>query len=214
MANFFKYSKSIMLFLLLGMPIFLIFFLNYCSTSHYKLEKFPGKKPYLINEDGSPHIIRPFGLKDQNNQIFNLNVLKSKIFIADFIFTRCQTICPKMSSQLMRVQDVFSADTNIAIVSITVDPEHDSPDVLSDYARQHKAINNKWFFLTGSSDSILQIARQDFKIAAANAQTIDHSDKFVLVDTKGRIRGYYNGTDALQVDTLILETKVLKSENE
>jgi len=140
--------------------------------------------------------------------------LKGYIYVADFFFTRCGSICPKMSTQLTRVQAEFEKDSGVKIISFTVDPKNDTVEVLKQYANDYNAIEGKWRFVTGSKDSIYALAQKGFFITAMEDKNhpIDfiHSDKLVLVDKKGWIRGYYNGTDIKEVDKLMTEIRVLQ----
>ena len=130
-----------------------------------------------------------------------------------------------MSSEMMRVQHAFEKDTNVVIVSYTVDPEHDTPLVLKEYASQHKAITNKWFFLTGDKKTIYDLARNSYYLVAGEGdggpEDFIHSEMFTLIDKEGRIRGgrdkkgnmlTYDGTNILDVNRLIEDIAVLKLE--
>jgi protein SCO1/2 len=123
-----------------------------------------------------------------------------------------------MTSQLVRVQETFKDNAEVKIISFTVDPTNDSPEVLDKYAKSHRAISGKWSFLTGTKDSIYTLAKNGFFLSALENTTgpeqFDHAPHFVLVDKKGWIRGYYNGTDEKEVDRLITETKILLKEYE
>ena len=171
------------------------------------------------------HTISGFSLLDQDSNQVSENIFKGKIHIANFMFTTCGTICPKMSSEMMRVQHAFEKDTNVVIVSYTVDPEHDSPSVLKEYALQHKAIQNKWFFLTGDKKTIYDLARNSYYLVAGEGdggpEDFIHSEMFTLIDKEGRIRGgrdkkgnmlTYDGTNILDVNRLIEDIAVLKLE--
>jgi protein SCO1/2 len=130
-----------------------------------------------------------------------------------------------MSSEMMRVQHAFEKDTNVVIVSYTVDPEHDTPLVLKEYASQHNAIKNKWFFLTGDKKTIYDLARNSYYLVAGEGdggqEDFIHSEMFTLIDKEGRIRGgkdkrgnmlTYDGTNILDVNRLIEDIAVLKLE--
>ena len=171
------------------------------------------------------HTIIGFSLLDQDSNQVSENIFKGKIHIANFMFTTCGTICPKMSNEMMRVQHAFEKDTDVVIVSYTVDPEHDSPSVLKEYALKHKAIQNKWFFLTGDKKTIYDLARNSYYLVAGEGdggqEDFIHSEMFTLIDKEGRIRGgkdkkgnllTYDGTNILDVNRLIEDVEVLKLE--
>lgn len=159
--------------------------------------------------------IPPFTFTDQNGKIFSsAEHLKGKIYVADFIFTNCPGICPKMTGNLQKVQESFAGDSDFHIVSFTVDPERDSVETLNKYAEKYHADYSKWHFLTGSKDSIYNLAQKNFRIVAGenDDDPLDfvHSERLILVDKNGWVRGYYNGTKAEDIDKLIEEIRVLK----
>jgi protein SCO1/2 len=171
------------------------------------------------------HTISGFSLLDQDSSQVTEKIFKGKIHIASFFFTTCGTICPKMSNQMMRVQHAFEKDTNVVIVSYTVDPEHDTPSVLKEYALKHMAIQNKWFLLTGDKKTIYDLARNSYLLNAGQGDggpdDFIHSEMFVLVDKEGRIRGgkdkkgnilTYDGTNILDVNRLLEDVNVLNLE--
>jgi protein SCO1 len=171
------------------------------------------------------HTISGFSLLNQDSNPVSEKIFKGKIHVANFFFTTCGTICPKMSSEMMRVQHAFEKDTNVVIVSYTVDPEHDTPLVLKEYASQHNAIKNKWFFLTGDKKTIYDLARNSYYLVAGEGdggqEDFIHSEMFTLIDREGRIRGgkdkrgnmlTYDGTNILDVNRLIEDIAVLKLE--
>lgn len=171
------------------------------------------------------HTIGGFSLLNQDSVQLSDSIFRGKIHIANFFFTTCGTICPKMSNQMMRVQHAIESDTDIVIVSYTVDPENDVPAVLKAYADEHKAIKNKWFFLTGDKKTIYDLGRNSYLLAVGEgdggADDFLHSEMFVLVDKEGRIRGgkdkrgnmlTYDGTNILDVNRLIEDIAVLKLE--
>lgn len=162
------------------------------------------------------HQIPNFELTDQKGKQFKSNELKGFIYVADFFFTRCgnPTLCPRMSAELKRVQENFKDNDQVKIVSFTVDPEFDTPEVLNEYAGRYQANYDKWKFLTGKKKDIYDLAYFGFKVNAmeeGNEVTPDflHATKFMLIDPLGRIRGYYEATSREDVDRLILEIKIL-----
>jgi protein SCO1 len=158
-----------------------------------------------------------FQLTNQDGGITDSTSIKGKIHVAAFFFTRCGTICPKISSQLTRVQDVFRDKSEIVFLSFSVDPEYDRPEQLKAYAQRYEAIPGKWFFLTGDKIQIYNLAQRGYFLPVVDHgvsygkpdETFIHSEKLVLVDKMGHIRGFYDGTDKEDVDRLILEMRVL-----
>lgn len=166
------------------------------------------------------HSIPNWKLTDENGKDFLGESLKGKIYVADFFFTRCETICPKMSTELTRVQDTFSQNEDVQLASFSVDPTHDTPEMLRVYAKKYDAKAGKWHFLTGTKSQIYPLAIKGYFIPVADASEYDkavktpdetfiHSEKLILVDKEGHIRGFYDGTDKKDVDRLILEIRVL-----
>lgn len=165
----------------------------------------------VTKADGIP----PFVFTDQTGKKFSSQEhLKDKIYVADFIFSNCTGICPKMTGNLQKVQEMFANDPDFQIVSFTVDPERDTVETLQKYAERFNANPSKWHFLTGSKDSIYRLAQKNFRITAMENEDepLDfvHSEKLILVDKNGWIRGYYNGVKGEDVDKLIEEIRVLK----
>jgi protein SCO1/2 len=166
------------------------------------------------------HTIPAWQLTNQDSLTFSNKSLAGKVYVADFFFTRCGTICPKMSTQLTRVQDTFSENPEFNIVSFSVDPNTDQPQELRKYAKEYDAIKGKWHFITGTKKQIYPLAVKGYYVPVADASEYDkavktpdetfiHSEKLILVDKEGHIRGFYDGTDKKDVDRLILEIRVL-----
>lgn len=176
--------------------------------------------PELVDEDQRDiyknHRIRDFKLVNQDGVSVTDSFLKDKIYVADFFFTTCPTICPVMSNELERVQEAFEGDLGIQIVSHTVQPEYDSPEILKEYAALHKANPNQWTFLTGDKSEIYSLARKSYFAVTTKGdggiRDFIHTENFVLVDKKKRIRGFYDGTSADDVNRLIKDIKILKDE--
>jgi protein SCO1/2 len=168
--------------------------------------------------DTSQHYIPEFAFTNQDGQTIGRAEMEGKITIVDFFFTSCPSICPVMSKEMERVNDMFRDEPNVQIMSISIDPEYDTPAILKEYATEHNAIPGKWHFLSGPKDETYQLARCGFVIPTVDGNGVPddfvHTDKFILVDELGRIRGYYSGTNREEVDLLMLETKVLLHVNE
>jgi len=161
------------------------------------------------------HTIPHFAFINQDNKTTTSESLKDKIYVADFFFTTCPSICPLMTKQLTRVQLAFANDSAVKIISFTVDPETDTSTVLKNYASKYSANLEQWTFCTGDKQKIYRLGQKGFLLVAPEYRndTIDflHSDKLVLVDQQSRIRGFYSGTDSTEVNLLINDIKLLKN---
>ncbi len=161
------------------------------------------------------HTVQPFSFVNQFNDTVTDMTIDNKIYVADFFFATCQSICPKMSSQLVHVQNAFK-DDSVLILSHTVNPLHDTVEVLQGYAQSYGAIKNKWHFLTGNKKAIYEMARYSYLVNAleedGTPEGFLHSELFILVDAQKRIRGMYDGTDSVAVAKLISDIRLLKQE--
>jgi len=169
---------------------------------------------------GLGHTIGKFSFTNQEGKIITEKDLKNKVFVAEYFFTTCGTICPQMNVQMQRVQKAFEGNSNFKILSFTVNPEIDTVAQMKMYAQSHRAIPDQWHFLTGSKKELYNLARKSFfvlkpaesqNLGDANSDFI-HTDNFVLIDQKMRIRGYYEGTSSQQVDKLIKDIDQLLEE--
>jgi len=156
-----------------------------------------------------------FSLTNQNGQPFGSSDLANKIWIADFVFTSCPGPCPMISSRMSELQKPL-ANTDVHLVSFTVDPDKDTPEVLRSYAEKLHAQPGRWDFLTGKKSAIYEISQKGFKLAVAEGADDTglpvHSTRMVLVDRHGQIRGYYDGTAADSVTKLLADTNHLLRE--
>lgn len=161
-----------------------------------------------------------FALTTHTGQPITRDDLRGRVWVANFFFTTCRSICPIMQENMVEVQKAFASNPAVQIVSFTVDPERDTVQVLREYASRKGAIPGKWLFVTGEKKAIYRLARQGFKLAAddmpeelqGTRHDFIHSEKFVLVDSQGRIRGYYSGLDMEQVHRLIEDAQKLLRE--
>ena len=170
----------------------------------------------IIAGDTIYHQIASFNLTNQIGQVVNQNTTKNKIYIANFFFATCQSICPMMSNQLQEVQKAFLADDSVLILSHSVNPLHDTVAVLSNYAETYGAKTNKWHLLTGNKKQIYDLAKTSYLVNAfeddGSPEGFLHSELFLLIDKKARIRGMYDGTNTAEVKKLIEDVKLLKQE--
>ena len=162
------------------------------------------------------HKIDDFSLVNQNNEIITNETYKGKIYIADFFFTTCPGICPIMKENMIVLQDEFINDDDVLLLSHTVTPEIDSVHVLKKYSQEQGVIDSKWNMVTGDKKQIYDLARKSYLVAedieSPKQYDMIHTENFVLVDSKRRIRGFYDGTDNDVMDNLISDIKILKKE--
>ena len=152
--------------------------------------------------------VPPFTLTDQAAKPFaSAAALDGQVWIADFMFTTCPGPCPRMSSQMHQVQMALESE-GIRLVSFTIDPEHDTPEVLAEYAQRFKASPGVWHFLTGPREEINRLSLDVFKLGPVDG-TLEHSTRFVLIDRRGRIRNYYRTTEPEAITTLIEDARSL-----
>ncbi len=158
-------------------------------------------------------VVPAFHLTDQDGASYGTEQLRGKIWIADFIYTSCPGPCPMISSRMSETQKPLR-DTDVKLVSFTVDPRHDTPGVLRNYAERLNAQPSRWKFLTGDKDTIYRLVRDGFKLATLDQGEAGpvHSTRIVLVDRKGIIRGYYDATAADAVTKLLADTHHLLKE--
>ena len=149
--------------------------------------------------DGSP--VGDFALTERGGATVRASDLRGKVWVASFVFTRCTSGCPQVTETMKRLQKDFARYPDVRLVTFTVDPEHDDPDELKEYAAAFGADSKKWLFLTGPEKAVYRLLREGFKVGAAQNQgkertpgnEVTHSTKLVLVDRDGLIRGYYDG---------------------
>jgi protein SCO1/2 len=168
------------------------------------------------NNDTIYHTIGEFSFTNQFGETVNNKTVANKIYVADFFFATCQSICPEMSTNLKDVQKAFENDDTLLILCHTVNPLHDTVEVLNIYGTVYGAKKNKWHFLTGNKQQIYDLAKTSYLVNAleedGSPEGFLHSELLLLIDKKGRIRGMYDGTDKVQVQKLIKEIKLLKTE--
>ena len=204
--------------LLLIFPVifFGLYFINRNEQKPLRILPYFGQKNASKNGDTAFHIVKPFCFKNQYNEKVTEETVKGKIYVTDFFFTTCQSICPIMSSELERVYKTFCDNKDILILSHTVSPEEDSISVLKDYANLHGVKDHRWLFLTGDKKHLYDMARTGYLLNAeeGNGDENDfiHTQNFALVDKERHLRGFYNGTDSIEVSRLITDIKLLLEE--
>lgn len=171
----------------------------------------------VVNGDTLYHKIGNFAFVDQDSQVVNNDTFKGKIYVADFFFTSCRTICPIMKTQMHRVYDVVENDPEVLILSHTIDPEYDTVGLLHDFADRLGVKSSKWHFVTGEKDSIYEIAQKGYFATALEDKSepdgFIHSGAFLLIDKQQRIRGKYDGTKEEEVNRLMADIEKLKKES-
>jgi protein SCO1/2 len=172
--------------------------------------------PAVKGSKGEHHIM-DFSLTDQTGGTFTLADVGDRIIVSDFFFTTCPTICPKMTVQMARVQEVFKDEDKLLLLSHSVTPEIDSVEALAAYAELHGADPARWRLLTGPRKQIYALARRSYFAALdegdGGPDDFVHTENFVLVDPQRRLRGFYDGTSQEDVDRLIGDIKKLLKEN-
>jgi len=176
---------------------------------------------YLQQKDAAPLLpvlstLPDFKLTERNGNPVTLDNLKGRIWIADFIFTRCAGPCPIMTGHMATLQHTIKRKTqDLLLVSFTLDPENDTPEALDNYAKLHKAEPERWLFVRGEKAAIQRLATEGFKLGALEQVEgeIIHSTRFILVDALGRIRGYYDGQEAGSIQKLRRDLDLLIKES-
>ncbi|RYY07264.1 MAG: SCO family protein [Sphingobacteriaceae bacterium] len=160
--------------------------------------------------------IPPFSFLDQERKTVTENNLKGKIYVADFFFTSCPSICPTMQRNMFTVFKAYEGKPDFKLVSFTIDPRHDTIPVLKTYAEKLGAKADQWYFLLGKKEEVYQLAEKNYLVSVSEDGRAPggfvHQGWLVLVDKKGRVRGAYDGTDVKQVKQLIVDVQVLMDE--
>ena len=151
----------------------------------------------VVMGDTVPLRVDTFTLWDQNGNRFTRDSIGDRIYVANFFFASCPDVCPQMNSNLKLVAEKFKNNPGVVFISHSVDPENDTVEALSEYAKEFAAENNAWYFLTGSKRSIYDLAAESYRLVAVqeDKDAFIHSEKLILVDKDFRIRGYYEGRD-------------------
>jgi len=193
-----------------------IFFWTFCACT--ASEPLPKVGPTSIeNGDTIYHTIAPFEFVNQNNEPINNQKLKDDIYIADFFYTSCPTICPRVRMEMLKIYDTFESHPNVKLVSHTLDPNYDTVEILSQYATDLEVKASKWHFLTGDKEKLNDMAASYFVATFENDSIpggIEHSGKMLLIDKSGHIRAFSEGTDPSATKGFIKKIKQLLKEYE
>jgi protein SCO1/2 len=205
-------------------PLVIIVLLNACKYNSNK-QKLPiyGKRDAVTKvvngqtvTDTVYQTIPPFKFIDQYGDSVGDKELNGKIYVADFFFTSCPSICPVMQRNMLNVYNAYKGEPDVNIVSYTIDPKYDSVKVLKKYADKLGVTGKTWYFLQGKKDDTYRLAENNFLVSVGADNTVPggyvHQGYFVLIDKEKRVRGAYDGTNPKQVAQLIDDIKTLKTE--
>jgi len=219
MLKFFKKYKffAIVLFVLSAIIISIIYQLLKPKPS------LPVYQPSMVNTElvdttvqyvRKYHTISDFKLVNQNGDTITQDNYKDKIYIADFFFTTCQSICPIMTDHMAKIQERYKNDPEILLLSHTVTPEIDTVAQLKRYAKKKGVIDSKWNLVTGDKKQIYDLARKSYLVAKSQGDggkyDMVHTENFALIDKKKRVRGFYDGTDPEAIEKLMEDVEILK----
>ena len=203
---------------LISTSILLVILVSACGTKpEIKSENIDQSLPNLsVREDGNIHEIREFSLTDQDGKSFSSKTLDGKIYVADFFFTTCPSICRKMTGNMISAFVSIKYDSSVYFVSFSIDPEFDTPEVLTKYAEEKGYNEFNWRFLTGDKEFIYTICEEDYMAYAMPSDTEPggyiHSGFLILVDPNGHIRGAFDGTSLGKSEDLVKDILKLKTE--
>jgi protein SCO1/2 len=169
-----------------------------------------------IKADTIFHTIKDFSFTNQDGDEVTQETFRDKIYIADFFFTSCPTICPIMKTQMLRVHEKYKNNADVLILSHTIDPKHDSVEVLHDFADRLGVSTDSWHFVTGDLDKIFDIGKTSYMVTAMEDKDEPggflHSGAFLVIDKQRRVRGIYDGTKEDKVDLLMADVDILLNE--
>jgi protein SCO1/2 len=221
MLRFFSYYKSFAIVLLVMSIVIISIFYQILKPR----EVLPIFQPAQVNEElvdstiqhvKKYHTIADFSLINQNGKTVTQDTYNNKIYIADFFFTTCQTICPIMTDHMVILQNQLKLDPDVMLLSHTVTPEIDSVAQLKKYALNKGVLDSKWNLVTGDKKEIYQLARKSYLAVKSYGDggeyDMIHTENFILVDQKKRIRGYYDGTLEEDIESLLYDIDILKKE--
>ena len=220
MNIFLKYKRFIIFFGVVSSIILLLFY-----KALLPQKKLPVFQPAMVNYElvdstiqhiKKFHRIADFELINQNGKTVTHENFNGKIYVADFFFTTCPTICISMTGNLLKVQKEFQNNPNILLISHSVTPKIDSVTQLKKYAIEKGVNDKKWHLVTGDKKEIYKLARKSYLAVKDEGDggpfDMIHTENFILVDPDKRIRGFYDGTDPKEIKRLLLEIKILNSE--
>ena len=191
----------------------MLIIVNACSSNTEPLPILG--KHSIIDRDTTYYTIPPFALINQDSQLVDHETFKDKIYVVDFFFTSCPTICPAMTQQLLRIHNQFIAEDKLLLLSHSIDTKYDTVGTLKRYAQQLGVSSEKWHFVTGAKKDIFDLATAYLNVVIED-ETLpggyDHTGRFILVDEQKRIRSYCNGVQPEEVDRFITDIEKLINE--
>jgi protein SCO1/2 len=206
-------QKRTTIFLLAFFFILAAVFMGY----YYKVSRDTPKTLPILGE--GDHRVRQFSFINQDGKVVTNDDVKEKIYVVEYFFATCKGICPKMNENMTKVYQAFKGNDKVMILSHTVDPKKDTVQALKEYSLRYEADPHQWLFLTGDKKELYDMARYSYLVTAADdTATVDiqsdfiHTDRWVLVDGVGHIRGQYEGTNQAAADQLIGDIKELLKE--
>lgn len=223
---FLSFKGIIIVFFIFIASVFFVYFKFYSKTS----KVLPIFQPHQINKDlidenlsykiGDNHTMADFTLFNQLAEPVSQEIVKNKVYVAEFFFATCPDICPLMNAQMARIAKRFRQNDTFRILSFSVYPEKDTPEKLLEYSKIYQAELPQWTFLTGDKKEIYALARQSYFLMKkqvvgdgdGGVGDFIHTNNFVLIDPLGRIRGYYDGTSKKEVDELMDDIQILLEE--
>tara|TARA_B100000900_G_scaffold283663_1_gene242994 strand:- start:1328 stop:2002 length:675 start_codon:yes stop_codon:yes gene_type:complete len=210
--------------IIITMTIFSAFVVSSFYYVNKPIETLPIYSPSMVSKElveeniqfiKKYHKIKDFSMKNQNGETITQEFYNDKIYVADFFFTTCPTICPIMTENMGYIQEKIKNDSDILLLSFSVTPEIDSVEQLKKYALEKNVIDSKWNLVTGNKKDIYNLARTSYLVAKTNGDggkyDMIHTENFVLVDKEKRIRGFYDGTNSKEMDQLLNDIKILKN---
>ena len=210
--------------IVLTMTVFSAFVVSSFYYVNKPIETLPIYSPSMVSKElvdeniqfiKKYHKIKDFSMKNQNGETITQEFYNDKIYVADFFFTTCPTICPIMTENMGYIQEKIKNDSDILLLSFSVTPEIDSVEQLKKYALEKNVIDSKWNLVTGNKKDIYNLARTSYLVAKTNGDggkyDMIHTENFVLVDKEKRIRGFYDGTNSKEMDQLLNDIKTLKN---
>ena len=221
LKGFLKKSKSTIIFLFFFVIIFIpVLYFMLRPRAELPVYNPSDINPLLVDESvrniTKDHSIADFKLINQNGDTITKADFTGKIYVADFFFTRCKTICPVMAINMKDLQDHFKNDTDVKFLSHSVTPIMDSVPILKAYADKKGAIDGKWELTTGDKKHIYELARKSYFAVLDEGdggdQDFIHTERFILIDKKFQIRGLYDGTDKNEIPRIIRDIEILKKE--
>ena len=210
--------------IVLTMTVFSAFVVSSFYYVNKPIETLPIYSPSMVSKElveeniqfiKKYHKIKDFSMKNQNGETITQEFYNDKIYVADFFFTTCPTICPIMTENMGYIQEKIKNDSDVLLLSFSVTPEIDSVEKLKKYALEKNVIDSKWNLVTGNKKDIYNLARTSYLVAKTNGDggkyDMIHTENFVLVDKEKRIRGFYDGTNSKEMDQLLNDIKILKN---